>query len=208
MNQHQLTGQAQNHLQFEVDGTCLHPEAGAAYARLQAAARDAGFDLRIASGFRSYERQCLLWGRKVELLSSLGDDSLHSILRWSAMPGASRHHWGTDMDIFDATALGDNKLSLEPHEYGPDGPFYALWQWLQANASAYGFFWPYAKDLGGVALEPWHLSYQPVAQHALNAMSPDLLRQAWTRQPPAAAEWLCDHAEALFARYVMRIARS
>lgn len=205
MNQHQLTGQAQDHLQLEIDGTCLHAEAGAAYARLQAAARHAGFDLRIASGFRSYERQCLLWERKVERLTDLDDESLHGILRWSAMPGASRHHWGTDMDIYDATALGDSKLNLEPQEYGADGPFYALWQWLQVHALDFGFFWPYAKDLGGVAVEPWHLSYQPVASQALKAISPDLLRQAWAAHPPAAFNWLETNAETLFARYVARV---
>ncbi|MGX5914210.1 M15 family metallopeptidase [Aliidiomarina sp. Khilg15.8] len=205
MNQHQLTGQQQDHLQFEVDGTCLHMEAGVAYERLQSAARNAGFDLRIASGFRSYERQCLLWGRKVERLTSLDDDSLHAILRWSAMPGASRHHWGTDMDIFDATALGDAKLNLEPEEYGPGGPFHALWQWLQVHAPDYGFFWPYAKDLGGVAVEPWHLSYQPVASNALKALSPDCLHAAWKTHPPAAADWLHANADNLFARYVMQI---
>jgi LAS superfamily LD-carboxypeptidase LdcB len=205
MNPRQLTGQNQDHLQFEVDGTCLHAEAGAAYTRLQAAARDAGFDLQIASGFRSYERQCLLWGRKVERLASPEDESLHGILRWSAMPGASRHHWGTDMDIYDATALGDSRLNLEPEEYGPGGPFYALWQWLQKNAPDFGFFWPYSKDLGGVAVEPWHLSYQPVASEALKNMSPDHLRQAWSAQPPAAANWLHDNAETLFTRYVARV---
>lgn len=205
MNPRQLTGQSEDHLQFEVDGTCLHADAGAAYARLQAAARDAGFDLRIASGFRSYERQCLLWGRKVERLTSLNDEGLHGILRWSAMPGASRHHWGTDMDIFDATALGDAKLNLEPEEYGHGGPFYGLWLWLQANAPDFGFFWPYAKDLGGVAVEPWHLSYQPVASEALKIISPDLLRQAWSAQPPAAVNWLHSNAETLFARYVARV---
>jgi len=32
-------------------------------------------------------------------------EKIASILRWSALPGTSRHHWGTDLDIIDAKAL-------------------------------------------------------------------------------------------------------
>jgi hypothetical protein len=31
-------------------------------------------------------------------------ERLHAILHWSALPGTSRHHWGTDLDIYDPTA--------------------------------------------------------------------------------------------------------
>ena len=32
-------------------------------------------------------------------------ERLHAILHWSALPGTSRHHWGTDLDIYDPDCL-------------------------------------------------------------------------------------------------------
>ena len=33
------------------------------------------------------------------------DALIETILLWSALPGGSRHHWGTDVDVFDAAAV-------------------------------------------------------------------------------------------------------
>ena len=49
---------------------------------------------------------------------------VRAILHWSALPGASRHHWGTEIDVIDRAALTDGrKAQLVPAEYGADGVF-------------------------------------------------------------------------------------
>ena len=153
-------------------------EAGDAFCRLAAAARTAGIDLRIASGYRDYGRQLAIFNAKARgerpVLSSSGvclkrndhDDLtwLRAILRYSALPGLSRHHWGTDFDVWDAAAVPeDYSLGLVAAEYLSGGPFHHLNTWLserEARNQSEDFFRPYATDRGGVAPEPWHISHR------------------------------------------------
>jgi hypothetical protein len=75
-----------------------------------------------------------------------------AILWWSALPGTSRHHWGTDFDVLDAAAMpAGYKLQVIPAEYLEGGPFHRLTTWLDAHMGAFGFFRPYTTDRGGVA---------------------------------------------------------
>ena len=100
-----------------------------------------GFDLRVASGFRSFDRQLAIWNGKAAGSrpihddvglpidrGALGEDELiAAILRFSALPGASRHHWGSDMDVYDAAAVPEGyAVQLSPAEVADDGPFGAL----------------------------------------------------------------------------------
>ncbi|MCV5359665.1 M15 family metallopeptidase, partial [Escherichia coli] len=63
-------------------------------------------------------------------------ERLHAILRWSALPGTSRHHWGTDLDIYDPDCLpAGTKLALEPWEYEAGGWFADLSEWLSDHMS-------------------------------------------------------------------------
>jgi LAS superfamily LD-carboxypeptidase LdcB len=153
-------------------------EAGDAFCRLAAAARTAGIDLRIASGYRDYGRQLAIFNAKARgerpVLSSSGvclkrndhDDLtwLRAILRYSALPGLSRHHWGTDFDVWDAAAVPeDYSLGLVTAEYLSGGPFHHLNTWLserETRNQSEDFFRPYATDRGGVAPEPWHISHR------------------------------------------------
>ncbi len=178
----ELCGQTEQHL-TTVDGLsgCYHRAMVDDLQRLIAAARHEGFSLAVASSFRSFDRQLTIWSDKVAgrraVLDSDGcplcveqlseEDLLWAILRWSALPGASRHHWGTDLDVYDAAAVEqDYQLQLIPEEYTGTGPFAAFTAWLDqriAQGRAFGFFKPYAVDMGGIAPEPWHISYQPQA---------------------------------------------
>ena len=86
---------------------------------LARAAQQAGFELAVASGFRDFERQKWIWDAKASgerpLLDERGQpldarqltdrERMWAILRWSALPGASRHHWGTEVDVFDRSSL-------------------------------------------------------------------------------------------------------
>jgi LAS superfamily LD-carboxypeptidase LdcB len=177
----QLTGQVESHLEYRDEGRALQAPCWKAFEQLQNAASSAGFDLQIASAFRSFDRQLGIWNSKARGERPVHDDQgvgidlgpleplekIRAILRFSALPGASRHHWGTDLDVFDAAAVSaDYQLQLSPAEVAPDGVFAALHAWLDtriATGSAFGFQRPYSRDAGGVAPERWHISYAPLA---------------------------------------------
>ena len=114
---------------------------------------------------------------------------LGAILRYSALPGTSRHPWGTDLDIWDAAAVEpDYALRLSPAEYVADGVFSAMTQWMDeliGADDAEGFYKPYAIDGGGVAPEAWHISYRPIASRYRRLLSPDTLLSLWRGEPDA-----------------------
>lgn len=177
----QLTGRDDSHVSALPDGNRLQNDVASAFAVLQSAARAAGFELAIASGFRSYSRQLAIWNGKVSGARTVHDDEgrplvlahltplaqLHAILRFSALPGTSRHHWGTDLDVFDKAVMPSSyQLQLSPQEVVPGGLFDPLHCWLDeriAGGESHGFYRPYAADRGGVAPERWHLSYAPLS---------------------------------------------
>ena len=175
----QLTGQDESHLVQLPCGHRLQEAAAQAFAALQLDARRAGFELAIASSYRSFTRQLAIWngkasgtrlvhddrGQPVEMAALSASDQLHAILRYSAIPGTSRHHWGTDLDVYNLAAVpADYAVQLSPQEVAAGGVFDSLHCWLDERMAAgesRGFYRPYASDRGGVAPERWHLSYAP-----------------------------------------------
>ena len=135
---------------------------------------------------------------------------MRAILRYSAIPGTSRHHWGTDLDVYDAAALpADYRLQLSPQEVAPGGLFDPLHRWLDermAAGASQGFFRPYARDSGGVAPERWHLSFAPLAQVCEARLSRELLLACWECAPGEEPLALLDEIQAdlpaILARYV------
>uniref|UniRef100_UPI003B9ED741 M15 family metallopeptidase n=1 Tax=Aeromonas jandaei TaxID=650 RepID=UPI003B9ED741 len=182
MTQEQLMGLDESHLIVVGRGPHrLTPAAAASFNDMQVAAAHAGFNLQAASSWRGFDRQLAIWNGKwrgerplldancqpIDALQLGEEERLHAILRWSALPGTSRHHWGTDLDIYDPDCLpADTKLALEPWEYEAGGWFADLSEWLSDHMGDFGFFLPYAKPVGagsGVAYEPWHISFAPEA---------------------------------------------
>ncbi|WP_421251117.1 M15 family metallopeptidase [Aeromonas sp. 600584] len=180
MTQEQLLGLDESHLMLVGQGPHrLTAATAAVFNDMQVAAAHAGFNLQPASSWRSFDRQLAIWNGKwrgerplldansqpIDALQLSDEARLHAILRWSALPGTSRHHWGTDLDIYDPDCLpADTKLALEPWEYEAGGWFADLSEWLNDHMSDFGFFLPYAKPVGagsGVAYEPWHISFGP-----------------------------------------------
>ena len=205
----------------------LLPEARDAFLALARDARSAGFDLRIASAYRDFARQRLIWNGKlagerpvvddrdapVDILGLAPRERIDCVLRFSALPGASRHHWGSDLDVFDAAAVpADYRLRLDAAEVADDGVFGPLHCWLDeriASGTSHGFFRPYDLDRGGTAPERWHLSYAPAARTFLGRLSCDLLRRAWDEAgigELALRDCVEDCLEELFERFVSRVA--
>jgi LAS superfamily LD-carboxypeptidase LdcB len=152
----------------------IHYEVETDLKALKDAADNAGFELTVASAYRGFERQAIIWNNKFQGLrpvfdlqgnqvdiSTLTDiEKCRAIMLFSAIPGGSRHHFGTDLDIYASNCLAsDQKLQLEPWEYQAGGPFFEFNEWLDENLSRYGFFKPYRHYNGGVAQEPWHISH-------------------------------------------------
>jgi len=192
-----LTGRDEGHLVAAPNGQRLQQPVVAAFCALQAEARAAGFELAIASGFRSYSRQLAIWngkasgsrpvyaddGSQIAIATLSPAERLRAILRFSAIPGTSRHHWGTDLDVYDAAAVPDGyRLQLSPAEVAPGGLFDPLHRWLDARMDAggsHGFYRPYTRDRGGVAPERWHLSYAPLAAGYERQLDTRLLLDCW-----------------------------
>ncbi|MBI2379967.1 MAG: M15 family metallopeptidase [Gammaproteobacteria bacterium] len=198
----QLLGQAESHLVALPEHPArdaqglpfrVHADTREALLALCSAAEGEGFQPRLVSAFRSFEHQAAIWRAKAEGkrklfaldgsvldFSSLSpDELLHAILRWSALPGASRHHWGSEVDIIDRSRIpADFRVQLVPEEFSPGGPFHDFGLWLRDNLQRFGFFLPYAEYRGGVAAEPWHISHAPVSIPAAQALTPALLASA------------------------------
>jgi hypothetical protein len=75
------------------DGEGMRPDVAAAYDRMSAAARRAGLDLVVVSGFRSDAEQAELFAR-------------HPDPRWVAPPGHSLHRCATELDLGPSSAYG------------------------------------------------------------------------------------------------------
>lgn len=188
-----LTGQNNEHmLEFNHSGIFLHKDVIQPFIDLQKAARqEIGADLQIVSGFRSFERQLKIWNEKavgkrplldkfdrpIEFASLSPNEIVDSILYWSAIPGCSRHHWGTDIDIFDASCASKEEVKLVSSECESGGVFERLHSWLDHYLPNTDFFRPYSTDLGGVGVEKWHLSYAPIAQSYYEQYSLELFIQ-------------------------------
>lgn len=194
LNSLELTGRATSHVEEIPElRSVLQADTGRAALAMRAAAAGAGIDVGVASGFRDFPRQVAIWTAKFKgarrLLDRRGLEIAHAtldepalieaILLWSALPGASRHHWGSEIDVFDLAALPEGaRARLVPQEFAAGGCFARLDHWLTLNMGRFGFFRPYTTDRGGVQPEPWHLSYAPVAVPALRALTVDILAEA------------------------------
>lgn len=190
----ELTGRADTHVvPLDDPAVRVHRAVLAPLAAMREAAARAGIDLAVASAFRDFARQRSIWNAKwrgerpvldaagtpLDVVSLAPPARAEAILRWSALPGGSRHHWGTDLDLWDrAAAAPGYRLRLVPEEYAPGGPFAALDAWLERNMRRFGFYRPYATPGSGVQPEPWHLSFAPVAEPARRALDVPTLAAA------------------------------
>lgn len=146
----------------------LQKEAYAAYLSMRSAAKKDGIILDIASATRNFNYQKILWDNKwwgityvdgKDLSKSIPDglERFEKILEYSAAPGTSRHHWGTDIDLNAAIP-----------SYFEAGKGKDEYDWLVKNAGKFGFCQTY--DLKGNSRstgyneEKWHWSYLPLAR--------------------------------------------
>ena len=214
-----ITGQSDAHL-VAIQNHYLHANIVNDFVALQSAAASAGFDLYIASSFRDFNRQSAIWNAKfsnkrvvlnkaqqaVELNSLSDIEKCTAIMLYSALPGASRHHLGTDLDIFDKGAVSDDyELQLTPDEYQHGGPFAELSQWLDTHLAEFGFYRPYQHDLGGVAPELWHISHIAQSEQLMRHLSVEVLHNCIKESDLLGKDAILTHLPALYERFVLNV---
>jgi LAS superfamily LD-carboxypeptidase LdcB len=221
MNALELTGRARTHvIELDAPRCTLHYEAVAAFLGMRDAARAEGIDLQAISSFRDFDRQRVLWNRKwrgerplydragalIDPATLTEPQRVDAILAWSAIPGGSRHHWGSDIDVIDAAAMPSGyQVELVPSEYASDGVFGRLTGWLDRNQGRFGFFRPYGSDRGGAGIEPWHLSYAPVAREAVEALSLTVLRSAIAGADLLGKDYVLDRLPEIYTRFILAV---
>jgi LAS superfamily LD-carboxypeptidase LdcB len=222
LNTLELTGRSRTHVVQRDDlRAALHAEALQAFLAMREAAVRDGLGLAVFSSFRDFAAQLSIWNRKFRgerplydrygsprVYAQLSPDALlEAILAWSALPGASRHHWGSDLDVYDERNLPDGyRVQLLPHEYAAGGPFAALTAWLDENLARFGFFRPYDEDRGGVLPEPWHISYAPVSAPAALQLTPQVLIDALRDADLSGKDLVLARLPDLYQRYVANVA--
>lgn len=123
-------------------------EARAAFEKMAADAKTAGFELDAFSTYRSYEYQEVLYNNYVSR------DGKEDADRYSARPGYSEHQTGLAFDIGEK---GKEDLWLTA-EFGES----EAGKWLVENAHKYGFILRYPKGkeaITGYMYESWHFRY-------------------------------------------------
>ena len=140
----------------------VHREVAPNLIKMIQEAGKEGVHLTIISGYRSFTDQKRIWERKWSEISEK-DEHLKAlqIMKYSAMPKTSRHHWGTDVDINSV----DNS-------YFETGRGLKEYQWLQKNAASFGFHNVYdnksSSGRKGYEMEKWHWSYLPLSEKFLD----------------------------------------
>lgn len=123
-------------------------------AMMEAAKAD-GINLMVCSPYRDYDRQTMLFNRKIDYYMGKGYSYLEAYKTAAVtvnVPGASEHQIGLALDI-----VSDTYPYLEI-EFG-DTP---AGKWLNEHSCEYGFIlrYPLGKEyVTGIQYEPWHFRY-------------------------------------------------
>ncbi len=146
----------------------LRKDAYEAFKKMYIAAQKDGINLKVLSATRPFNHQKSIWEAKWTGKRLVSGKSLAKtipkpipralkILQYSSMPGTSRHHWGTDIDI-----------NAFENEYFAKGKGKQEYDWLVTHASDYGFCQPYTpkgtERPNGYNEEKWHWSYMPISK--------------------------------------------
>lgn len=147
------------------EGMYLRKEVLAAFIKMATEGKKNGLNFKIISATRNFESQKKIWedkwngntlvedGKNLAKMNWPDEKIALKILEYSSMPGTSRHHWGTDLDI--------NALDNDFFKKGEGKKWY---DWMQANAANYGFCQPYTAGRPyGYKEERWHWTYLPVS---------------------------------------------
>ena len=155
------------------DSIQLEKNTFTAFEKMRKAALNDGIKIKVISGFRDFKRQKEIWNGKFLRFTKekklSGIDAINEIIRFSTIPGTSRHHWGTEIDVIDEKYKNE-KNPLIAAKYENDGIFSKLKKWMDENSEKFGFYLVYTDDSSreGFEYEPWHYTYLPISKKYLN----------------------------------------
>lgn len=150
------------------EGINLRKEAHDAFLAMKKAAYSDGIDIKVVSSYRSFDRQLSIWERKfIKYTDEDGMEPLAAIdkiIEYSTIPGTSRHHWGTDIDLIDGYPKVEGDV-LIPNKFKSGGPFENFKKWMDENSEKFDFHLVYTDSAKrkGFKYEPWHFSYAPLS---------------------------------------------
>lgn len=153
------------------NGYKLQKEAYDSFILMQKEALKSGIEIKVVSSYRSFEHQKRIWTRKYNQFTSNGmspEEAISKIIEYSTIPGTSRHHWGTDIDIVDGSVPQPTSV-LDPKHFEKRAVFEKFKKWMDENANKYGFYLVYTNESErkGFKYEPWHFSYKPLSTKML-----------------------------------------
>lgn len=123
-------------------------------AMMEAAKKD-GINLVVCSPYRDYNRQTVLFNRKIDYYMNEGYSYMEAYKISSitvTVPGASEHQLGLALDIVSDT-YSELEIEFAETEAG---------KWLNEHCCEYGFIlrYPAGKEyITGIQFEPWHFRY-------------------------------------------------
>lgn len=221
MNIDLLLGKTTEHL-VTLEGTkhSIHKQMLADYLKLQSAAKKEDINLQIVSAFRDYERQLKIWNAKargerplldaqekpLEFSTLTPQQIVEAILRYSALPGCSRHHWGTDIDVFDANTQQAEDVKLLASECENGGPATRLHEWLDERMKtnqAFGFFRPYKTERDGIAPERWHISYYPLSRRMVDEYTFRVFKRSIEDSSIVLKDVILGQADDIYHRFIL-----
>ncbi len=178
------------------DNINLRKEAYQAFLKMKKEAKIAGIDIKIVSSYRDFYRQKAIYETKYKRFTSQGLpplESIRKIIEYSTIPGTSRHHWGTDIDIVDANGVSSGDVLIADKFHG-NGPFCKLKEWMDAHANTYGFYIVYTDNANrkGFKYEPWHYTYAPTSKPMLEAYTKIDLKEFLIEEQLLGKEYLTD----------------
>ena len=193
-NRDLLIGKSEDHLignSFK-----LHKQVQPAFERMAEAARESGIKIEVVSAFRSFERQKQIFEGKYKRFTGQGlspEEAITKIIEYSTIPGTSRHHWGTDIDLIDANPPRPEAV-LEARHFHGEGPFCKFKEWMNEHAEKFGFYEVYTDlpDRRGFKYEPWHFSYAPVSIDLLKAYRQLDIKQIMLEEEVLGATFITD----------------
>lgn len=202
---------------INVDGYVVDKVILPYYNKLKERLDEYGFSLRLESAYRPFERQLSIWNRKakgeLKLLDANGvpmerpadeEQLMHAILTWSALPGASRHHLGTDLDVVDGNACPEGyEVELTPAECdGMFAPFHKKLTELMDAGEAFGFSRVFVPGRGKIQPEKWHIAHLPSSRKLLEDFDLKELRAIYEKTDIACKSALLDNLDKLAEEYI------
>lgn len=190
----------------------LESETALQFTKMQKAAKIDGLHIELVSAFRSFLKQKQIFEYKYQKLKANGLnqlDAIQQITEYSSIPGTSRHHWGTDIDIILKTNQNATfKNVLQTKHFQENGIFFDLHQWMQENAANFGFYLAYTNDIErtGYKYEPWHYSYLPKSKQFLEEYANlDMAKTIHTEEIDGLQDLKIEFYQNYILKYVMGV---